>query len=211
VAEVALAAQTHVAGDSPGLRRRRVRRVRQRRALARARVAELPDRCPTHPRRVELPLQDRFGARVEAAESPLDPCAEIVSVEEAAAAQDGLQVAQVARGPCRVSQEAEVPMAEAPPYVLARVVEAARLPSDAEVQMPHWVPSHWNDGGDCVCRFWANPLTCQVGCTLPIRTRPEKPCGVDWSKNHQCRLGDVGANWASRGPLNRPCGLRVET
>gem|GEM_PF-3539763 len=69
---------------------------------------------------------------------------------------------------------------------------AARQQSDGAVQK-HWGPSHWSDEGDWVCRSWASPLTCRVGRTLPIRTRPEKPCGVDPSKNNPRGLGQIGA------------------
>lgn len=67
------------------------------------------------------------------------------------------------------------------PY--AAVAEEVQLPSDAEAQKPRWAPNHSNVGGDWVCQSWASPLTCRVTRTLPIRTRPEKPCGVDWGKN----------------------------
>jgi hypothetical protein len=107
-----------------------------------------------------------------------DPCAAKLIGAEEVAAQDALPAAQAA---CRAVPEVAAQTVMVHPS--AKELAAELRQSDAELQIQRSVPSHWNDGGDGVCLTWTSPLTCRIACTLPIRARPEKPCGVDWSKN----------------------------
>ena len=77
----------------------------------------------------------------------------------------------------------------------AKESEVARLLTDEVGMTLYSVPSHWHDGEGWVCLFWACPLTCGVGRTLPIRAKPEKPCGVDCRKNKFARFW---ADWRRR-------------
>jgi len=113
-----------------------------------------------------------------------------------AAALDGLRAAQAAY---QVALEVAAQTAKMHP--IATESAAAQRGRDAEAQMRHSVPRHWNDGGVKVCLTWTSPLTCRITCTLPIRARPEKPCGDDWSKNKFAPRGD---NWS------RPCPLPID-
>ena len=127
-------------------------------------------------------MQQRPEAQVEQAvamaEHPIDPFAAQLTVAEVAAAADATQAALA---PCQPSPGAAAQTAKARP--VAKELAAGLRQSDAEMMMRRSVPSHWNDGGDGVCLTWSSPLTCRIARTLPTRARPEKPCGVDWSKN----------------------------
>ena len=104
------------------------------------------------------------------------------------AAPDALLAVQAAN---RVSQEVAAQTAKVHP--IAKELAAGRQGRDAEAQMRRSLPRHWNDEGDGVCLTLTSPLTCRIACTLPIRARPEKPCGVDWSKN---KFVTHGVNWS---------------
>jgi len=112
--------------------------------------------------------------------------------EVAAAALDALRAVRVA---CPVALEVAAQTAKVPP--IAKESAAEPRGRGAEARRRHSVPRHLNDEGDGVCLTWTSPLTCRIACTLPIRARPEKPCGVDWSKN---KFVTHGVNW-SRPPL----------
>ena len=127
-------------------------------------------------------MKQRPEAQVEAAvakaERPADPFAAQSTDAEVVAAADATQAALA---PCQTSLEVAAQTAKAHP--VAKELAAGLRQRDAEMKMRRSVPSHWNDGGDGVCLNWTSPLTCRIASTLPIRARPEKPCGVDWSKN----------------------------
>ena len=120
------------------------------------------------------------------------------------AAPDALRSMQIAY---RVSLEVAVQTVKVHP--IAKGSAAGRRGRDAEAQMRRSVPSQWNDGGDGVCLTWTSPLTCRIACTLPIRARPEKPCGVDWSKNKFVPCG-VNWSWPCLQPIDHGASDRVD-